>query len=172
MGPLGGDELNLVKRGANYGWPLVSDGNHYVREGVPTEPSIPGHQTTDRFERPVRSWTPVISPSGAAFYSGPMFPQWRGSRLVGGLSSQSLVRLVLDGQRVAVEERLDMGRRIRDVIEAQDGAILLIVDDRKGDLLRLTPTGGESGRPRWRVWMVGFVAPRGASFPTAAGRRP
>jgi glucose/arabinose dehydrogenase len=88
----------------------------------------------------------VISPSGAAFYNGSMFPRWRGSLLFGGLSSQSLVRLVLKDQRVQVEERLDMGRRIRDVREAPDGAILLIVDDRKGDLLRLTPVGGESGK--------------------------
>jgi aldose sugar dehydrogenase len=148
MGPLGGDELNLVKRGANYCWPLVSDGDHYIRPGVNTElTSIPGHATTDRFEPPVRSWTPVISPSGAAFYNGSMFPRWRGSLLVGGLSSQSLIRLALDGERVAVEERLAMGRRIRDVTEAPDGAILLIVDDPKGDLLRLTPAGGEPGRP-------------------------
>lgn len=144
MGPLGGDELNQIRRGANYGWPLVGDGDHYGRPGVPTTlTSMPGHLTNDRFEPPVRSWTPVISPSGAAFYNGSMFPRWRGSLLFGGLSSRSLVRLVLDGQRVAIEERLDMGRRIRDVIEAPDGAIVLIVDDRKGDLLRLTPTGGE-----------------------------
>jgi glucose/arabinose dehydrogenase len=148
MGPLGGDELNQIRRGANYGWPLVGDGDHYGRPGVPTTlTSMPGHGTSDRFEPPVRSWTPVISPSGAAFYSGSMFGRWRGSLLVGGLSSRSLVRLVLDGQRVAIEERLDMGRRIRDVTEAPDGAILMIVDDRKGDLLRLTPTAGESGRP-------------------------
>ena len=147
MGPLGGDELNLVKRGANYGWPLVSDGAHYTREGVPKALAlIPGHGKDDRFVPPVRSWTPVISPSGAAFYNGQMFPRWRGSLLVGGLSSQSLIRLVLDGERVAVEERLAMGRRIRDVVEAPDGAILLVVDDRKGDLLRLTPAGGEAGR--------------------------
>lgn len=147
MGPLGGDELNLIKRGANYGWPLVSDGDHYVRPETSRElTSIAGHQTTDQFEKPVRSWTPVISPAGAAFYNGSMFPQWRGSLLFGGLSSQCVVRLVLDGERVAIEERLDMGRRIRDVIEAPDGAIFLIVDDRNGDLLRLTPIGSEPGR--------------------------
>ena len=78
------------------------------------------------------------------FYSGAMFPAWRGSALAGGLSSQSLIRLQLDGERVGVEERLFMGRRIRDVAQAPDGAILLIVDDRNGDLLRLTP----SARPR------------------------
>jgi glucose/arabinose dehydrogenase len=146
MGPLGGDELNLIKRGANYGWPLVGDGDHYGRPGVPTSfTSMSGHLTDKRFEPPVRSWTPVLSPSGAAFYNGSLFPQWRGNLLFGGLSSKSLVRLALDGERVAIEERLDMGRRIRDVIDSPDGSILLLVDDRKGDLLRLTPTGGASG---------------------------
>jgi glucose/arabinose dehydrogenase len=106
---------------------------------------MPGHLTDDRFEPPVRSWTPVISPSGAAFYNGAMFPQWRGSLLFGGLSSKSLVRLVLEGERVVIEERLEMGRRIRDVTESPDGSILLLVDDRKGGLLRLTPAGGASG---------------------------
>lgn len=140
MGPMGGDELNLIKRGANYGWPLVSDGSHYLQPGVSDVMTlIPSHATDDSFEAPVRSWTPVISPAGAAFYTGEIFPDWEGSFLFGGLSSQSLVRLVLDGERVAVEERLDMGRRIRDVAQAPDGAILVIVDDEKGDLLRLTP---------------------------------
>jgi glucose/arabinose dehydrogenase len=148
MGPLGGDELNLIKRGANYGWPLVSNGSHYARDGIPVaETLIPTHDTDDRFEKPIRSWTPVISPSGAAFYNGAMFPQWRGNLLFGGLSSKCLVRLALDGERVAVEERVDMGRRIRDVIEAPDGAILLIVDDRQGDLLRLSPSGAATTRP-------------------------
>jgi glucose/arabinose dehydrogenase len=92
---------------------------------------------------PVRSWTPVIAPSGALFYSGAMFPTWRGSLLTGGLATQSLVRLQLDGEtRVGLEERLFMGRRIRDVAQARDGAILVIVDDKNGDLLRLTPTAG------------------------------
>jgi glucose/arabinose dehydrogenase len=134
MGPLGGDELNLIQRGRNYGWPFVSNGDNY------SGPSIPDHPTRPEFAQPVRTWTPVISPSGAMFYSGAMFPAWRGSALVGGLSSQSLIRLQLDGERVGVEERLFMGRRIRDVAQAPDGAILVIVDDRNGDLLRLTPS--------------------------------
>ena len=92
----------------------------------------------------MRTWTPVIAPSGALFYTGAMFPARRGSALVGSLSSQSLVRLHLDGERVGVEERLFMGRRIRDVAQAPDGSIFVIVDDRNGDLLRLTP----SARPR------------------------
>jgi glucose/arabinose dehydrogenase len=135
MGPLGGDELNLIQRGKNYGWPFVSNGDNYAG------PSIPDHATSRTYAAPVRSWTPVIAPSGALFYSGVMFPAWRGSLLVGGLATQSLVRLQLDGEtRVSVEERVFMGRRIRDVAQARDGAILVIVDDAKGDLLRLTPS--------------------------------
>lgn len=138
MGPLGGDELNLIQRGRNYGWPFVSNGDNYGG------PSIPDHPTRPEFTPPVRTWTPVIAPSGAIFYSGAMFPAWRGSVLAGGLGSQSLIRLQLDAERVGVEERLFMGRRIRDVAQAPDGAILVIVDDKNGDLLRLTP----SARPR------------------------
>lgn len=133
MGPLGGDELNLIQAGKNYGWPVVSNGDNYASS------SIPDHPTQKDFQEPVRTWTPVISPSGAIFYSGALFPAWRGSILVGGLSSQALIRITLDGERVSNEERIDMKRRIRDVIQAPDGALLLIVDDRKGDLLRVTP---------------------------------
>ncbi len=135
MGPLGGDELNLIERGKNYGWPLVSNGDNY------SGPMIPDHPTRREFQAPVRTWTPVISPSGATFYRGALFTGWRGSMLVGGLSSQALVRFSLDGERVAIEERINMGRRIRDVIEAPDGSLLLIIDNKSGDLLRLTPVG-------------------------------
>jgi glucose/arabinose dehydrogenase len=133
MGPLGGDELNLIQRGKNYGWPFVSNGDNYAG------PSIPDHATRRDLTAPVRSWTPVIAPSGAMFYSGAMFPTWRGSLIAGGLATQSLIRLQLDGeQRVGLEERLFMGRRIRDVVQAPDGAILVIVDNKDGDLLRLS----------------------------------
>ena len=134
MGPLGGDELNLIRRGRNYGWPFVSNGDNY------SGPAIPDHATRPELAGPVRSWTPVIAPSGALFYSGAMFPAWRGSLLAGGLATQSLIRLQLDGERVGVEERVFMGRRIRDVAQASDGAILVIIDDKNGDLLRLTPS--------------------------------
>jgi glucose/arabinose dehydrogenase len=135
MGPLGGDELNLIQRGKNYGWPFVSNGDNYAG------PAIPDHATSRVYTPPVRSWTPIIAPSGAIFYSGAMFPAWRGSMLAGGLATQSLVRLQLDGEtRVGVEERLFMGRRIRDVAQARDGAILVIVDTAQGELLRLTPS--------------------------------
>jgi glucose/arabinose dehydrogenase len=133
MGPLGGDELNLIQRGKNYGWPFVSNGDNYAG------PSIPDHATRRDLTAPVRSWTPVIAPSGALFYSGAMFPAWRGNLIAGGLATRSLIRLQMDGEtRVGVEERVFMGRRIRDVAQASDGAILVIVDDKAGDLLRLT----------------------------------
>jgi glucose/arabinose dehydrogenase len=135
MGPLGGDELNVVERGANYGWPVVSNGDNYDKS------PIPDHQTRPDFKAPIRTWTPDISPSGAVFYDGSMFP-WRGSLILGGLSSKALIRLTLDGTKVTAEELIDMQRRIRDVIQAADGALLLITDDPKGELLRITPAGG------------------------------
>ena len=135
MGPLGGDELNLIERGKNYGWPAVSNGDNY--SGAP----IPDHPTQKEFQAPVRSWSPVISPSGAFFYTGSLFPGWRGSLLAGGLSSQALVRLTLNSAgTIDNEERINMKRRIRDLIQAPDGAILVIVDDKSGDLLRLSPS--------------------------------
>jgi glucose/arabinose dehydrogenase len=147
MGPSGGDELNLVQKGTNYGWPLVSNGSHYTRQGVSTAfAMIPGHGTTREFKAPARTFTPVISPSGAIFYTGEPFSQWRGSLLVGGLSSTALIRLVLEGEKVTLEERLDMKRRIRDVIQGKDGEILLIVDAKEGELLKLTPPSSEQRR--------------------------
>lgn len=138
MGPKGGDELNIIKPGLNYGWPTVSNGDNY------DDSPIPDHPTQPRFEQPIRSWTPVISPSGFIFYSGKMFPSWRGNALIGGLSSMAVIRLMLDGNRVTGEERLDMGKRIRDVIEAPDGSVLLLVDGDNGELLRLTPAASKA----------------------------
>jgi aldose sugar dehydrogenase len=132
MGPLGGDELNAIERGANYGWPVVSNGDNYDKS------PIPDHDTRSEFKAPVRWWTPVISPSGAMFYDGTLFP-WRGNLLLGGLSSMALIRLTLDGTKVTAEERIDMGKRIRDVVQARDGAVLVITDDKAGELLRLSP---------------------------------
>ena len=138
MGPLGGDELNLVERGGNYGWPIVSDGDNYDKS------PIPDHATRSEFKTPVKTWTPVISPSGALFYDGSLFP-WRGQLLLGGLSSKALIRLTVDGTKVTAEERIDLQRRIRDVTQAPDGAVLVITDDEKGELLRLTPAGSATG---------------------------
>ena len=134
MGPLGGDELNVVRAGANYGWPVVSDGAHYDKS------DIPGHgERKAGFVAPLRTWTPVISPSGALFYDGAMFRGWRGDALVGSLSDKGIVRLKTDGKRVIEEERIRLERRVRDLAQARDGALLVVTDDRDGELLRLTP---------------------------------
>lgn len=134
MGPLGGDELNLIKPSGNYGWPEVSNGSHY--NGA----TIEGHTANEQTEAPLRSWTPVISPSGAMFYSSTLFKDWQGDLLVGGLSSESLIRLrIADGDDITLEERLRLQRRIRDVAQAPDGSLLLIEDAPEGALLRLSP---------------------------------
>jgi glucose/arabinose dehydrogenase len=133
MGPLGGDELNVIKPGKNYGWPVVSNGDNYDKS------KIPDHPTRREFEAPLKTWTPVISPSGVLFYGGSLFPAWKGHALAGGLSSKAIIHLSVDGGRVTGEERIDMKRRIRDLAEAPDGALLAIVDDKNGELLRLTP---------------------------------
>jgi glucose/arabinose dehydrogenase len=133
MGPWHGDELNLPEAGKNYGWPIVSNGDHY--EGTP----IPDHPTRPDLVPPMEYWRPVISPSGLAFYTGTRFAGWRGSVLIGGLSSEALIRLTLEGKRVKSEERIPLRRRIRDVAEAPDGAVLLLTDAKDGELLRLTP---------------------------------
>ncbi|HEY8535396.1 MAG TPA: PQQ-dependent sugar dehydrogenase [Vicinamibacterales bacterium] len=134
MGPFGGDELNVIRRGRNYGWPLVSNGSHYNKE------PIPDHATSAEYEPPIRTWTPVISPSGALFYDGDLFP-WKGNAIIGGLSAQGLVRLVVDDDRVMDEDRIILKRRVRDVTQAPDGALLVITDHEDGELLRLTPDG-------------------------------
>ena len=133
MGPRGGDELNLVERGKNYGWPTVSNGDNY--DGS----AIPDHPTRPEFQAPKITWNPVISPAGMMIYSGRMFPQWRGSAFIGGLSSKSLVRVALNGTAAREAERWDMGNRIREVEQGPDGAVYLLEDRKGGRLLRLTP---------------------------------
>jgi glucose/arabinose dehydrogenase len=135
-GPKGGDEVNIPKPGANYGWPVVSHGVNY--DGSPV-----GSGKTDAsgFEDPIYTWTPVIAPSGMIFYSGKAFPDWKGDLFVGGLAATALVRLDLDGEKVTGEERLltDLGMRIRDVAETADGDILVITDEDNGKILKITP---------------------------------
>lgn len=126
MGPAGGDELNLVQRGANYGYPIVSNGDHYDGK------VIPDHHTRPEFAAPAVFWNPVISPSSLLFYSGSEFPQWRGDAFIGGLSSQSLVRIEFDGERAREAERYAMGMRIRAVEQGPDGAIWILEDEREG----------------------------------------
>ena len=140
MGPMGGDELNLVRRGANYGYPIVSNGDHYDGK------VIPDHDTRPEFAAPAVYWNPVISPSSLLFYSGSEFPQWRGDAFIGGLSSQSIVRIEFEGDRAREAERYSMGMRIRALEQGPDGAIWVLEDERegrggRGRLFRLTARG-------------------------------
>jgi len=135
-GPKGGDELNRVLPGRNYGWPTVSYGTEYTGEKISDSGTAPG------IEPPVHYWVPSIATSGLMFYTGDRFPAWRGSAFVGGLKSQQLVRLRLDGDRVVEEERLLRGvakERVRDVEQGPDGYIYLLTDEDNGRLLRLQP---------------------------------
>jgi glucose/arabinose dehydrogenase len=132
FGPLGGDELNIPQAGANYGWPVVSWGKHYDGTAIPEPPTHP------EFADAITHWTPVISPSGMTFYTGDAIPAWQGNLLIGGLSSQALVRLTLDGDTVKAEERIPLGERIRDVSQAPDGSVYLLTDEDDGKVLRLT----------------------------------
>ena len=133
MGPQGGDEVNVIAPGANYGWPVVSNGENY--DGTP----IPDHAARPEFKAPLVSWSPSIAPSGMAFYGGDLFASWKGNLFLGGLASMSLWRLVLDGGTVTHQERIAVGERVRDVIEAPDGAILILTDGPAGGLWRITP---------------------------------
>ncbi len=132
MGPRGGDELNLIERGANYGYPVVSEGKHY--NGVP----IPDHATHPEFNPPAISWTPVISPAGLVVYSGSLYEGWEGTGLMGGLSSQSLVRVQLDNPAVE-QERYNMKRRIRELEQGPEGYVYALEDKSGGRLIRLMP---------------------------------
>ena len=133
MGPRGGDELNLIKQGRNYGWPLVSEGKNY--NGVP----IPPHSTRPDIEPPKLSWVPSISPSSLMIYDGKLFPQWKGNGFIGALSGQALIRVTLNGESGAKADQWDMGARIRWVGEGPDGAIYLLEDGDGAQLLRLMP---------------------------------
>ncbi len=134
-GPRGGDEINIARAGANYGWPIVSHGTEY--SGLPVGS---GRKSMAGMEDPLVTWTPVIAPGGMTFYYGPAFPEWEGNLLISGLRSQALIRLELEGDRVVHEERLleDLEYRIRDVAVGSDGAVHAITDEWDGKILRIT----------------------------------
>jgi aldose sugar dehydrogenase len=133
-GPRGGDELNLIEPGKNYGWPLVSYATNY--NGVP----IPSPDTRADLTKPVIYWTPIIAPGNLTFYTGAMFPEWRGSALVSGIATRTLNRITFDGKGgAAPAERWDVGHRLRDVEVGPDGALWLLEDANPGGLFRVTP---------------------------------
>jgi glucose/arabinose dehydrogenase len=136
MGPRGGDELNLVLPGRNYGWPIVSNGDNY--SGVP----IPDHPSRPDLEAPKLWWNPSISPGGMIYYSGAMFPAWRGSLLIAALSGEAIIRVTLDGDKATPAAQWTVGMRVRDLAQAPDGAVWLLEDGEGGTggrLFRLTP---------------------------------
>jgi aldose sugar dehydrogenase len=133
MGPRGGDELNLIFPGKNYGWPVVSEGKNY--NGVP----IPPHSSRPDIVPPKLYWVPSVSPSSLLIYSGSLFPQWQGSGLIGTLSGQALIRVTFNGENAHKADKWDMGHRIRFVGQGPDGAVYLLEDGSGARLLRLTP---------------------------------
>lgn len=134
MGPEGGDELNMVEAGSNYGWPEASDGSDYGGG------EIPDHTDGDGFAAPAVSWNPSLSPGSLMIYGGELFPDWEGDAFLGGLSGESLVRVDLDGEAAGDVESFPMGERIRAVEAGPDGAVWLLEDEGSGRLLRLTPS--------------------------------
>jgi aldose sugar dehydrogenase len=133
-GPRGGDELNLIERGKNYGWPLVSYGQNY--NGVP----IASPDTQPDFAKPVIYWVPVIAPGNIMFYKGSVFPQWNGNALIGGLATMALVRVTFDGDGGATAaQRWNIGKRVRDIEEAPDGSLWMLEDANPGGLYHITP---------------------------------
>jgi len=131
-GPAGGDELNLVQRGANYGWPVRSDGDHY--NGDP----IPDHTPDDGFAQPALSWNPVIAPGDMLIYSGAMFTNWQGHALMAGLGSQALVDVAIDGESAREVARHAFDRRLRALTQGPDGAVWVAEDGKGARLLKLT----------------------------------
>lgn len=132
FGPFGGDELNIPEAGKNYGWPVVSWGKNYDGTDIPDPPE---HA---EFADAIYHWTPVISPSGITFYTADAIPGWKGNLILSGLSSRSITRLELDGEKVVGEERIAMPNRIRDVVQGPDGAIYALTDADNGKILKLT----------------------------------
>jgi aldose sugar dehydrogenase len=133
MGPRGGDELNLIVKGRNYGYPRVSNGTNY--NGV----DIPDHRPGDGFEPPKVWWNPVISPAGLLIYTGALFPEWKGDALIPALSGQALVHVRIRGEQASKADQWDMGKRIRAVDQGPRGEVYLLEDGPGARLLRLTP---------------------------------
>ena len=138
FGPLGGDEINVIEPGKNYGWPLVSWGKHYDGKEIPDPPTRP------EFTDAIKQWTPVISPSGITFYTADTIPGWKGNLLIAGLTAQGIVRLTLEGEKVTGEERIGLGERIRNVVQGPDGAVYALTDRSGGEILRISPDGSPS----------------------------
>ena len=134
MGPRHGDELNLIIAGKNYGWPIVSNGDHY--SGMP----IPDHDTRPEFEAPRTFWVPSIAPSGLVIYDSDMFADWKGSAIIGGLVSRALIHVDLKGDTAEEAERFKWGERIREVEQGPEGALYVLEDGSAGRLLKLTPS--------------------------------
>ena len=134
-GPRGGDEVNIIGKGKNYGWPVIGYGIDYSGAKIHESTSKPG------MKQPIKYWVPSIAPSGMAFYTGNLFPAWKGSVFVGALAGQMLVRVTLDGEKATGEERLlrELNERIRDVRQGPDGALWLVTDSASGRILRVTP---------------------------------
>jgi len=134
-GARGGDEVNISAAGKNYGWPVITYGRDYSGAKIGEGTAMTG------MEQPIYYWDPSIAPSGMAFYTGDLFPEWRGNLFVGALAGQALHRLVLDGEAVVGEERLlsTLRERIRDVRTGPDGALWLLTDSPQGRVLRVVP---------------------------------
>ena len=132
MGPRHGDELNLIVAGENYGWPIVSEGNHYSGARIPV------HETRPEFMAPKLYWVPTMAPSGLVFYEGDEFSEWKGNAFIGGLKSKALVRIGFDDGEPFEAERFSWSKRVRDVEMDHDGAIWVIEDGPNGRLIKFT----------------------------------
>jgi glucose/arabinose dehydrogenase len=140
-GPRGGDEVNIIEKGRNYGWPVIGYGIDYSGAKIHESTHKPG------MEQPLWYWVPSIAPSGMAFYTGDLFPAWKGNLFIGALRGQILVRLERDGDKITKEERLlqELGERIRDVRMGPDGALWLLTDNAAGRILRIVPVNRRAG---------------------------